>query len=771
MKEDIDMATTYERKKRRQNNILYSIVTAVLICVVFFAMVFSFFVKAEDDAYEMLHIQTKQIKDDLTLQLKSDRENLVTLANFASKLYADGKGYDRMFDSFKPIGLFDRIGILNPDGTFVTKDGIVDLSGKISFEEQALLGEHVTGRTFSYSVQGEQVVRSSVPIRVNGETVGIIYGIIKIETINEKYNNMAKELGAQVFAYDKETGKFIIDTINETPGELSGLKNREYNDGHSYEALVNTDKGFSSFKSIRTGENLYVHYSILEDFNWGIMLARYENQVFEETHKTSRNLIAIFAAIILIILVYLKLILKGEKDRSKLNSEASIVRHLLLEINQQHENINSALKRIKEFSSARSCFFADTDGEDYYYIKPSLKEKSLVGDERKYFIGELFRYAAKVHKNDLSTGFMQIVPNGHLLKTNSELYNFLINQDIKDVSFAIIADKNNHVSILGTINPKKSSAVRRLVEDVVVCFSIALYNKKHLNRTEIAATTDSLTGVSNRVTYKKDILKFDEMKPEKFSCIYIDVNELHLRNNKYGHAAGDEMLIYIANTLKEVFFRHSIYRMGGDEFLVFTKNAEPEKVKQKIEIFMEQLKPMGYNVAIGVSYRTQNTNCEEMVREAEIRMYEAKAQYYQNKEHQSTSKAEDTGYVQTRTGIREIDTLLSIMKEHYNGIYRVTLETDKAYRILMPAYLGYNEEEEHYSKLLAKYIEESVDSDFHRAVMSFLNYDALKRQFLENKVPKITFKKTNGETVVLSVYRLNNSDDSVFETLWVFAKA
>ena len=110
------------------------------------------------------------------------------------------------------------------------------------------------------------------------------------------------------------------------------------------------------------------------------------------------------------------------------------------------------------------------------------------------------------------------------------------------------------------------------MEDVAVCFSIAIYNKKYLNKTEIAATTDSLTGVSNRVTYKKDLLMFDEEKPQEFSCIYIDVNELHLINNKYGHAAGDEMILYIANTLKEVFYGHKIYRIGGDEFLVFAEN-------------------------------------------------------------------------------------------------------------------------------------------------------------------------------------------------------
>ena len=78
------MAITYERKKQRQNNILYTVVAAILICAVFLAMVTSFYFEAEDKAYEMLHIQTKQIKDDLTLQLKSDKENLVTSSRTVS---------------------------------------------------------------------------------------------------------------------------------------------------------------------------------------------------------------------------------------------------------------------------------------------------------------------------------------------------------------------------------------------------------------------------------------------------------------------------------------------------------------------------------------------------------------------------------------------------------------------------------------------------------------------------------------------------------------
>lgn len=765
------MAITYGNKKSRQPNILYTILAAVLICAVFLSMVSFFYIEAENEAYEMLHIQTKQIKDDLTLQIKSDRENLTTMAHFASNLYMDGESYDRMFDSFEPIGLFSRIGILTSEEQFITKDGTYDLKGKISFEEQARLGEHITGRTYSYSIPGEQVVRSSVPIQVNGKTVGIMYGIIKIETICEKYNKMAYEFDAQLFVYDKETGDYIINTVEGAKGNISSIKTREYNNGYTYEDIIEKPNGYSSFKSIRNGQDLYTHYSTIEDFGWGIMLARYEEQVFEKTHIISGVLFASFLATLLIIIAYVLYLMYSEKRRSVVISYASGTRKLLLDINQYGGNISEALKNIMMFSSSRSAFVVDTDGEDYHYISPEYVESLLSGEERNFFISQLFHYAGELYKlNKKAVGLMCIKPNSHLLKTNEAFYLFLNEHQIKGVSFAFVTDKNHHVSLLGVINPQTSRMVMALLEDVAVCFSIALYNKKHLSKTEAAATTDSLTGAMNRVAYKKDILIFDEEKPTDFTCIFIDVNELHMRNNKYGHAAGDEMLIYIANTLKETFFGHYIYRMGGDEFLVFVKNVDQEQVKKNIEAFVEQLKITDYNVAIGMSYRKQNVNCEEMVREAEIRMYEAKAQYYQNKEQSSITKDADKKYVQTRTGIREIDTMLSVLKDHYNGIYRVSLDTDHAHRILMPSYLGYNEDENNFSKLLTKYIDESVHPDFHRSIMSFLNYDAIKREIAENKIPKITYKKMNGETVILSVYKLGDETENTSDTLWVFAK-
>lgn len=307
------MANTYGKNRNKHNNIISTIITIIVVFTVFGGVLTSFYIEAEDEAYETLYLQTQQIKDELTLQIKSDYENLSTMAEFAKKLYIKGADYSLMFDSFKPIGLYSRIGILTPDGIFTTKDESVNINETITFEQAVLNTERISGRTYSYSKPNEEVIRSSIPIQVNGEIVAIIYGITKIETINEKYNDMASKLDAQLFVYNKDNGKFIIDTINKSPADVSTFQNRKYNDGYSYKQLLTTDSGFSSFRSILNDEYLYAHYSTIEDFNWVIMLARYESQVFQNVKVISRRLTYALIIMILAATIYLYVIISNEK--------------------------------------------------------------------------------------------------------------------------------------------------------------------------------------------------------------------------------------------------------------------------------------------------------------------------------------------------------------------------------------------------------------------------------------------------------------------------
>lgn len=765
------MAIKYGKKKYRQHYALYTIITAILLCAVFLAMVTHFYGNAQNDAYENLHMQTKQIKDDISLQLASYRENLTTMANFAAKLYADGDDYKLMFDSFKVIGLIENIGILTPQNVFITKVGSIDLDGQISFEEEKERGTYISGRLKDLTQDNYELIRGAAPIKVGGETVGILYGVIKLDKLKSRYSTMAKELDAQLFVYDKESGDLIIDTVHNELGNISFLKDRKYNDGYSYEQMENTPNGFTSFMSAYKDENMHLHYSTIDDIGWMIALARYDSQVFASTITLTQTLLLVFFIMLLIIFAYVLTLMQSERRVNAVTTGASDIRKILLETSGNQTHVTEALKQVCYFAKSRSAVFFNTDGDEYDYISPYYHAKRLPEGEKKYLMTVLFRYANEFYNiTGTAVNILCIRPNKHLIKTNPDFYQFLKTHKIEDISFSATISGTNNITILAVINAKQGKMARMLAEKISACFSIALHNKNNLDKTQLEATTDGLTGTLNRVAYKADLSKFDEEKTLDFSCLYIDVNELHTINNKFGHAAGDEMLIYIANALKDVFYGHKVYRMGGDEFLVFCKNTEQDIVENSIERLNEHLKPRNYHVAVGLSFRAQNTNAEEMVKEAEVRMYEAKAQYYQNKEKKQVVSALDKEFVQTKTGIIEIDTMLSVIKESYSGIYEVSLNTDKAKAILMPASLGYNENEEHFSVLFSKFVEEAVEPDYHRAINSFVNYEALKKQLLQEKIPKISFARKDGVALTLSVYKLGDVNTNDFETLWVFAK-
>lgn len=765
---------TKNKFKHMRSKIAYTILVALLLCIVFFAMTNYIYHNAEGEAFEDLHVQTKEIKEDITLQMISDSENLTTMASFASKLYSDGESFDLMFNSFKSIGLIENIGILTPDNTFLTKVGTINTDGILSFSAEAKKGKYISRRVPDITNPKREVIRSSVPIISNGETVGILYGVIELKRMEERYKPMADLQNAQLYVVERGNGNFIIDTMRSKLGNIASLDNTETKNGYSYKQMSVDMKagnsGYSALMSQTTGEYLYIHYAPLEIGDWQIMLLKPESIVFAKAKHTRHILFIVCLIVVLIMGVYFLLIFTSEKKHSKMNLCASKIRKLLLEINQNYESIYTALEIVTSYAKSRSAFFVDTDGEDFNYILPYLENKLLCKDDRLHFIDTLMSYAVQ-HHNSRSVMPVKFTANSHLKKIAPEFYSFMVKHDISRVTFAVISN-NTTTSILGVINPQKSAKVGELLCDIAVCFSMAIYNKKYLNKTEFIAVTDSLTGLSNRTAYKRDVSRFDKIMPENFACIYIDVNELHIINNTYGHSVGDAMLLTIADNLKETFRGHYIYRMGGDEFLVFIENLSKNEISDLIDELSRKTARSNYNISIGMDYRKKNVDTESLVKEAEKRMYEAKAEYYQKKERKNTSALYNKRVQHITTGIREIDAILSVMSMRYLGIYCVSFKTDTSRSILVPDYFkDLSDSEKLFSKSFSRYIHELVSPDYHRALLNFLNYDVLKKQLSEEYIPSITYKKIDGEKVALNVYALPDHDKYSTECIWIFERA
>lgn len=154
-----------------------------------------------------------------------------------------------------------------------------------------------------------------------------------------------------------------------------------------------------------------------------------------------------------------------------------------------------------------------------------------------------------------------------------------------------------------------------------------VHTRKEVRAKEKMATTDLLTNLKNRNAYEQTLAQYEENFPAGLACVYADANGLHELNNSLGHAAGDQMLQTVATAFVELFGEEHVYRIGGDEFLVFAKmdlsSASGKAAKAK-----EKAAGAGYHVSIGAASAEETADVAAVVKAAELRMYEDKKRYY-----------------------------------------------------------------------------------------------------------------------------------------------
>ncbi len=116
-------------------------------------------------------------------------------------------------------------------------------------------------------------------------------------------------------------------------------------------------------------------------------------------------------------------------------------------------------------------------------------------------------------------------------------------------------------------------------------------------KVEKLAITDALSDLYNRryfnMVFEKEIKRL-KREGGKLCFIMLDIDHFKLYNDKYGHLKGDEVIISVANTLKEVCKRSTdqVFRLGGEEFgivLINPKTEQIEKFSKKLIHAIENL--------------------------------------------------------------------------------------------------------------------------------------------------------------------------------------
>ena len=196
-------------------------------------------------------------------------------------------------------------------------------------------------------------------------------------------------------------------------------------------------------------------------------------------------------------------------------------------------------------------------------------------------------------------------------------------------------------------------------------------SESELSRALTRANRDPLTNVNSRSSYEALETELDEkiangIKPE-FALIVCDVNGLKQVNDTQGHGEGDRLLIRSCEVMAKVFGNEQVYRIGGDEFVIFLQGENYTNRSALMEELIRSAKVNG-SCLFAIGMADFDVHNDKRVRHVFIRadstMYENKNLYHKI-------------LPSIRSGDIRKDKLLAELSTDLDGIFYVNLDTDE----------------------------------------------------------------------------------------------
>lgn len=236
--------------------------------------------------------------------------------------------------------------------------------------------------------------------------------------------------------------------------------------------------------------------------------------------------------------------------------------------------------------------------------------------------------------NELVAGQKSIIINDveDIREISPRCYELLKPQGVGNFVFAELRIDSTIIGFIGVDNPNLRELEHfTILETLSYFIGSSLEHMQMNNKLLHASYYDELTGVFNRNKFIEDTEYFTHYMESSILIVYIDINGLKELNDSKGHQVGDAALRNSAEILTQIFKGANIYRIGGDEFVVFDSNIDEEEAKGKIEKLTHSfLLNSNCTAAIGSVWSADCTQLEKKITNADKLMYQDKMKYYRS---------------------------------------------------------------------------------------------------------------------------------------------
>lgn len=531
-----------------------------------------------------------------------------------------------------------RLYLLFPDNRLLSQDGtFVPNTTSLDFAVEQKKTSYISSKQEQFADLQKPLIYQSVPVVRDGAIIAILYSTTELDLLTNtiKLSCWNEQEDVYLIEGEGENDTVLVDTWNSSPTTLHKLGEHKPDGASEFSISTSTrheleqsEVGLKMFLSQKVKDYFYVCYKPVGINNWKLAISLPEKVVFKHMNAINRTLTIFTIIKFLSIIFYLIWILKNNWKES-IEKEAQLthvnymfdIQRTLFDAHQNPEHVQDALEKIAKKLLAETAFFIT-------FEKEAVKETYLWSTSDIEFPANIFS-APKASSELRETGHYIVHDIELLADTTPQLYEHLKQLNIQNFMAALVGEfESNVIGVLGVCNMAHKWEDSRYLDYVVANFFLAYRNMHNQAKIHEMASYDMLTGLLNRNSHERALKQYASSSTKPDGCIYVDVNGLHEVNNQFGHAAGDEMLRFIASAMQQIFGNEHTYRIGGDEFLVFIFRTPREQIEQQLAQLFNLVEQQNYHISIGLEYPEQEEDISLMLARAEKDMYEEKKKYY-----------------------------------------------------------------------------------------------------------------------------------------------